>query len=102
MMKITTPSSDNAPLYYAKNLTPPSSTCSSPPCTVNVDLIHLILVCYELENEKMSKKHRLKSMSMDEFKMRYIRPDIPTRCTWKLNNDENNKADPHHHIEFNA
>lgn len=41
-------------------------------------------------------------MSMEEFKAHYVRPDIPTRCKWKLNQKEQNeKEDPHYHIPFN-
>jgi len=68
-------------------------------CPIEEDMSHE-MPTRKGDNKKMSKKHRLKSMSMEEFSDRYVRPDIPTRCKWMLHDEENNKADPHHHIKF--
>lgn len=43
----------------------------------------------------------LNQMSTEEFQEKYVRPDIPTRCKWRLGDVENNKATPHHHNQFN-
>jgi len=43
----------------------------------------------------------LNTMTTEEFQERYVRPDLPTQCKWKLGDAENNKATPHNHVPFN-
>ena len=46
------------------------------------------------------RRERLSTMTTEEFQEKYVRPDMPTRCTWKLGEKENNKNTPHNHIPF--
>jgi len=43
---------------------------------------------------------RTNSMSPDDFNKHFVRPDLPTKCTWHLGID--NKSSPHHHLEFKS
>ncbi|XP_002163391.2 cystathionine beta-synthase-like protein isoform X1 [Hydra vulgaris] len=47
-----------------------------------------------LENQK-----RTKSMSGEDFQKHWVRPDLPSKCTWHLGADI--KSSPHYHMPFN-
>jgi len=52
-----------------------------------------------MSTQKASRQRQSStSMSPDDFQKNWVRPDLPSKCTWHLGIDP--KQSPHHHIPF--